>query len=571
MKNTISRILRIVGTIISFFNALFFFAMKPCWSGISSTIGYKGGDNVILFNLPIIICVLFFVIMIADIILKKFFDKIWLHIIFLVVGIVFFGVNMYIVKNGANDYMRFIWPTFFTCVGLLAVIFFLYFLLFIYPKTVLKENKIFKYSMIVAASIAMVLAICNFSINKFTYQPVVYAVEDKYQIVFSTNSEAVAWVEVGGEEFVDSYNGTNKTFEKVHKIEVPMAKLDQAKKYTVHTKRTIYAGPFGGWLGKDLSLTINFKPVDTSDGIQYFSLSDVHMNIKPATKTASFIDNMDFLVLAGDMISVVDSFDDANFANLVAYNITKGEIPVIYARGNHEVKGRYASQLHKFVGAKGESFYYNFYFDNVYGIVLDLGEDHDDGWWEYYGTAYYDAYHDAQVEFLKEENIKKEYDNYDYHLVVCHIPIVFVNNRKNHESIKARFTEELNKMDIDMVITGHQHQIMIFEPGLITPNEELTYNPNYKENKKYKGYLTDFNFPVFMVSKPGFTFDDDTTLTNAKSQIGFYINASLATNKQTGFYLNSKGEKVEVMNMFYDKNYGTEFTIDMVTKSITKK
>ena len=571
MKNIIFRIIRIVGTIFSFFNALFFFAMKPCWSGISSTIGYKGGDNAILFNLPIIICVLFFVIMIADIVLKKFFDKIWLHIIFLVVGIAFFGVNMYIVKNGANDYMRFIWPTFFTCVGLLAVIFFLYFLLFIYPKTVLKENKIFKYSMIVAASIAMVLAICNFSINRFTYQPVVYAVEDKYQIVFSTNSEAVAWVEIGGEEYVDSYNGTNKTFEKVHKIEVPMNKLDQAKKYTVHTKRTIYAGPFGGWLGKDLSMTINFKPVDTSDGVQYFSLSDVHMNIKPSVKTASFVENMDFLVLAGDMISVVDTFDDANFANLVAYNITKGEIPVVYARGNHEVKGRYAAQLHKFVGAKGESFYYNFYFDNVYGIVLDLGEDHDDGWWEYYGTAYYDAYHDAQVEFLKEENFKKEYNHYQYHMVVCHIPIVFVNNRKNHETIKAQLTEELNKMDIDMVIVGHQHQIMIFEPGLITPNEELRYNPNYKENKKYKGYLTDFNFPVFMVSKPGFTFDDDTTLTNAKSQVGFYINADLTTNKQTGFYLNSKGEKVEVMNMFYDKNYGTEFTIDMITKSITKK
>ena len=76
MKNIIFRIIRIVGTIFSFFNALFFFAMKPCWSGISSTIGYKGGDNVILFNLPIIICVLFFVIMIADIVLKKFFDKI---------------------------------------------------------------------------------------------------------------------------------------------------------------------------------------------------------------------------------------------------------------------------------------------------------------------------------------------------------------------------------------------------------------------------------------------------------------------------------------------------------------
>ncbi len=571
MKNTVFRIIRIVGTILAFFNALMFFAMRPCWSGISSTLGYKGGDNVILYNLPIFICILFFVILLADIILKKIFNKNWMHIMFLSISVVFFVVVLVIIKMGAIDYMRFIWPNFFTSVGLVAVIFFLYFLLFIYPNTTLKENKIFKYSMVIASSLALVLVLCNFSVNRITYEPVVYAVEDKYQVVFSTNSEATAWVEVNGEEFTDSYNGTNKTFEKVHKIEIPMAKLDVAKKYTVHTRRTIYAGPFGGWLGKDISKTINFKPVDTTDGIQYFSLSDIHMNIKPAVKTASYNENMDFLVLAGDMISVVDTFSDANFANLIAYNITKGEYPVVYARGNHEVKGRYASQLHKFVGAKGESFYYNFYFNNVYGLVLDLGEDHDDGWWEYYGTAYYDEYHDAQVKFLEEELTKRDFDHYDYHLAVCHIPMVFVNNRKNHETIKAQMTSLLNQMDIDMMICGHQHQIMIFEPGLITPNTELKYNQEFKKDKKYKGYLTDFNFPTLMVSKPGFTFSDDTTLTNAKSQIGMFTNVNLTQNKETIYYLNSKGERVEVMNMFYDKSYGTEFEINLTTKAFTNK
>ena len=35
MKNQVFKIIRIVGTVLAFFNVLMFFAMRPCWSGIS--------------------------------------------------------------------------------------------------------------------------------------------------------------------------------------------------------------------------------------------------------------------------------------------------------------------------------------------------------------------------------------------------------------------------------------------------------------------------------------------------------------------------------------------------------
>ena len=46
MKNIVFKVIRIVGTVLAFFNALMFFALRPCWSGISSTLGYKGGTNI---------------------------------------------------------------------------------------------------------------------------------------------------------------------------------------------------------------------------------------------------------------------------------------------------------------------------------------------------------------------------------------------------------------------------------------------------------------------------------------------------------------------------------------------
>ena len=566
MKNIIFKIIRIAGSILSVFNLLMFYAMRPCWSGISSTLGYKGGENTFLYYLPIGICVLFLVIVLCDLILKAIFKKGWLDILFLALGVIFFVAVMVIIALGAIDYMRFVWPKFFVNLAVAFVLLAIYFLLFIYPHTFFKDSKVFKFGIFSLAGIVSLGLLLNFSINRITYKPVVYAVEDKYQIVFSTNSEATGWVEVDGKNYYDTYNGSTKKFSKVHKIEIPMTVLDAAKKYTVHTQKSIYCGPFGGFLGRDITQSVNFKPVDSSDGIQYLSFSDIHMNDWQTEKTASYIEKYDFLILAGDAISDVETFDDANFMNLVANKITGGEIPVIYARGNHDVKGRYGEEMHKFAGAKGEQFYYTFYFDNVYGVVLDLGEDHDDDWWEYYDTAHYADYHKEQIKFLQDEITKHEYDNYDYHLVACHIPVPFVNSRHNHEESKANMTALLNQMDIDMFICGHQHQLMIFEPGLVTPNTKLTYNSHYKPGKTYNGYLTDFNFPTFMVSKPGFTFGDSTELSSAKSQIGLYIDANFATNKQTCTYFNSNGEKVDVMNMWAEKEYGSQITIDLTTK-----
>ena len=566
-KNVTFLVIRIIGTVLAFFNLLMFFAMRPCWSGISSTLGFKGGANTFIYYLPIFICVLFLLILLADLILKAIFpDKNWLHIVFLAVSFIFLAAIVIIIIMGAKDYMRFVWPTFLIGLAVVAVLFLIYFLVFIYPRTFLKDNYFFKFGILGIASVISIAVMTHFSINRINYKPVVYAVEDNYQIVFSTNSESVAWVEIGGKNYYDTFNGSSKKYTKIHKVEVPMSVLDNAKAYTVHAQKNIYCGPFGGFLGRDISMSVdNFKPVDTSDGVQYLSFSDIHMNDKIAYQTASYVKNYDFLVLVGDLISDVETFDDANFNNYVAYNITGGQMPVVYARGNHDVKGVYGEQLDKFVGSKDGHFYFKFHFQNVYGLVLDLGEDHDDDWWEYYGTAHYKDYHDAQLKFLQDEIDKHEYDAYDYHMVACHIPVPFVNYRHNHENVKPQMTALLNQMDIDMFLCGHQHEIMIFEPGLIEPNTKLTYNSQYKKGT-YNGYLTDFNFPTFMVSKQGYTFSDNNDLFGAKSHIGFVVNADLANKKEVCYYLNSRGEKVNVMNMFAEKTYGTEITIDLDTK-----
>ena len=150
---------------------------------------------------------------------------------------------------------------------------------------------------------------------------------------------------------------------------------------------------------------------------------------------------------------MVETEKDAQLANELAHQITRGQTPVVYARGNHEIKGEYAEDLHKYVGAKGEDFYYTATLgQEVFCVVLDLGEDHEDDWWEYYGTAQFDLYRQAQTEFLEEILKKGEYKDYRYRLALCHIPVQHVDNK--FEDFKVNWTRLLNIMDIDLCLSG---------------------------------------------------------------------------------------------------------------------
>ena len=566
MKKYLNYLSKGFNLVLSFFNLILFFSIRMCWSGISKTLGYEDSNSVFILWLPVIIWFILIIIFGLNIFffLKKRNKNLWSYIMN-GVNTLFLIVNIVIVILGAIDYMFFAWPYVFKYIGMALLGLIVIFFIFIYPKTILKDNNLFKYSCIGLVSLISAGVVCNVTFNSIKYKPAVYIVENEYQIVFGSNVEALAWVEVDNKRYYEDYAGYYNSTKKMHKVIVPMDVLDNAKEYTVGTQKLTYRGPFGGFKGREIEETYSFRPVDTSDGLNYYSISDVHMGLECSKKASDYNKNKELLILAGDTISMIDTYRDAAYTNKVAYELTKGEIPVIYARGNHELKGKYMEEFHDYVGANGEDFFYKFSFGNVYGIVLEIGEDHDDDYWEYYDTCDFNEYRNRQLELIKSELESKEYLNYDYRLVVCHIPIPFINARHNHVDFKKDVTTLLNQMDIDMVISGHQHDLLVFEPGLITPFTDLTYNKDFvKSGKTTKAYLTDFNFPSFTVSKRGYTQTDDSSLT-LNSQIGLTIKVDFNNKTQTCIFNNSKGEKVNIVNPYYDVDYKDEIVYSIET------
>ena len=397
---------------------------------------------------------------------------------------------------------------------------------------------------------------------------VVYAVEDKYQIVFTTNHSAIAWVEIDGERYYDLYAGSMKSEDTVHKIVVPQQKLDEAKEYSIHAEKMIYRGPFGGFKGKEISKSYSFRPVNSGDGLVYYTLTDVHHARKGAVDAALSVENLDFIVILGDTVGMVEYENNVQLTNLIAHDVTKGEIPVVYARGNHEIKGEYSEDLHKYVGSKNGSFYYWFALSDVFGITLDLGEDHDEGWWEYYGTDKFSLYHDEQTKFLEELVQTKPYESYNYTLVACHIPIQFVNSRKDHTDVKEEWTELLNQIAPDLVVYGHQHDLYPFLDGqdtMYNSKGKLIYNSQFRgeAGKTYGGYLTDFTFNGFIAGRRGTTQTDKIGAFNRKDHIGLAVKVDFSQNNQICYYVNSNGEKVSVYNPFVESAAQTEFVLEL--------
>ena len=523
--------------VITLVSALFWVALRINHSGISKFLGADTNPSFLVMNLPVMVTVAAWIgFGFALVGLKVWERKKWPAIVGFVTGVIMAVAAVFVIIFGAKDYIRFILPHFWESLAVSGCIIGFGLILLFPPKW---KNWL---KFVLIGAVAAVAVVIGYELRPcdLSYEPVVYAVEDEYQIVFSTSDNAIGWVNIGGVEYYDLYAGSMKSADKVHKITVPQSVLDEAGAYSVNYRQMIYRGPFGGYLGEMRTQHYAFRPVDSYDGLNYFALSDVHEAVDAAVAATSSRDDTDFIVLLGDIVSMVETEKDVQLVNELAFKITKGEIPVIYARGNHEIKGEYAEELYKYVGSKDQAFSYTVSLGDrqVFAVVLDMGEDHEDDWWEYYGTAQFDQYRQEQTQMLQEVLEAGEYENYRYRMMVCHIPVVYVDKNGYFEEFRTEWTALLNEMDLDIGLSGHKHVMWPLIPGQVEPNTTLVYSEGYSgvEGKVEGGYLLDFNFPVFLVGRRSLG------LTGGATNEGYVCLATRVdyeTGRQLSNYVNS--------------------------------
>ncbi len=528
---------------LSTFNLLLFLSMKSIWSGIEWMLGVSWLQ---FFFLGL------FVLMFLTAIVHRFhpMKPVGVSILIGVNGVFTIALG-YMAYMGIDSYYFFVRSffevTFIFLLGISA-----YLLIFNYPKCSLSHNRAYQWGLLGLTLLTLFVFSTNLDVHYMTQKPVVYVVEESYQIVWTTSTHATAKVIVDGEEYIDLYAGSALSETTVHKVMVPMAVLNQAKTYTVSSTHIFYRGPYSGIKGGTLEKTFAFQPVDSSDGLNYYTVSDTHTQNRGAINAVRYHrERLDFLILAGDIMNHLETKEDCERILSLGHQLTQGEIPVIFARGNHEVKGTYAHELHRYVGSLNERFYFTFHLDDIFGVVLDLGEDHADDWWEFYGTAYFDQYHSEQTTFLQTVYEEEAYldPTITYRLGICHIPVTLVEDEFLDTTLNE-WTPFLNAMNLDAMISGHKHQLLAFTteiPALIP----FDYHQNYASEPMAAGYRTNATFVNMIAARRS----DVQSIEQKENLFGFEYTGLLAevsfSDSQTTFtYTNHKGEIVEVVDPY---------------------
>ena len=306
--------------------------------------------------------------------------------------------------------------------------------------------------------------------NNLVAGPAVFVGENEYQIIWETRQPSSAWVTVGGRVFSDSLAGNLVLDQKAHKVRVPMEALDAAGGYEINWQQIMSSDTGSRYVkkGNHKAEKFDFRPIDFSDGLQIYNLSDTHSRLQPGAETAKYWGGkLDLLILNGDIINDIWYPADRNFALQLAFEITGGTRPVLYTRGNHETRGVQANGLERYLGGPGgDRWYFTTRLGPLWIAVFDAGEDKDDGHEEYHGLAYFEEYRERETRYFERAiaNAAAEFGapGVEYRLLVSHIPVgrIGVN-----PEIQARWVELANQMHPDLALSGHNHAVTYYPTG----------------------------------------------------------------------------------------------------------
>ncbi len=291
--------------------------------------------------------------------------------------------------------------------------------------------------------------------------------DENYCVIFVTSLKGSGYIRytVNGEEktFWDTTSGNISTHDTVHRIIVPKDEL-RGNSYVVGSQFVPYKLGYTAIKGRSVeSEPISFRGQEKEDDIKLLTLTDIHgMTDKVKKALTYFTEEYDMLVMLGDIVS--DFGNKSRFTDHVLSNaafISKGEIPVVFARGNHETRGEYAAQMLQYFPTSTGELYYTFDFGSLSAVVLDPGEDKADDHAEYSGLVDFSSYRQKQSDWIN--SLDKDDFTGRYKIVFSHYPRI-------DDHFGMNWMTPLRELGFTLIVGGHHHRSDLFDteiPGFV--------------------------------------------------------------------------------------------------------
>jgi len=321
---------------------------------------------------------------------------------------------------------------------------------------------------------------------------------DGVTVVWTTNKPALSWVELAPDNKKSFYNsehskfyetlaGRRLAYKTLHRIRLSNLQPETGYCYRIFSKEvTEWQKNDNVIYGKTVASDVYrkkpfvFKTYPTSgDKASFIVLNDIHGRsdyMKELFKNVDF-KQLDFVVFNGDMANSLESeeqiFNDYIDASVEMF---ASEIPVIYARGNHETRGVFADRLIDYFPTRDGKYYQLYKIGNICLLVLDGGEDKPDSDIEYGDLADYDSYRKEETVWLKSITESEDFKNAAKRIVLLHIP-PSKGDWHGNEQLRKYFVPILNNANIDVMFSGHMHKYS-FHEGDMNINFPILVNDN---------------------------------------------------------------------------------------------
>lgn len=296
-------------------------------------------------------------------------------------------------------------------------------------------------------------------------------------VMFQTNSVSHCWVEFGTDTFHTQRARTLLDGQEVcYDIEnnIQLKNLQPGTRYFYRVCATeillkqAYATHFAG----DTLRTpfYSFQTPDTKNNGDFVCaiFNDLHESKETYDALLQLMENEginpNFVIFNGDCLPEPTNREHAlHMIHALADPINGAERPIIFLRGNHEIRNCYSAGMHHQIGYYNDKTYSAFTRGNTRFVLLDCGEDKPDDSDVYAGLNDFTQLRLDQVDFLKQELKSKNFKQAKHRVLISHIP-VFGNTDKYRPCLDL-WGPLLKKAPFDVAIGAHTHSAAFYPEG----------------------------------------------------------------------------------------------------------
>jgi len=304
-------------------------------------------------------------------------------------------------------------------------------------------------------------------------------------VVWTTNKQAVSWVELAPDDSTHFYHAPRPRFYNlslgkkligtIHSVRLQDLEPGKKYRYRIYSQEVIEEKASDVLYGKIAASQIFrskpflFQTLDKNKtSFSFLTVNDIHEKNDLLKSLLGNIrkENVDFVFYNGDMVNNMQTPEKIlnGFLNL-SIEMFASELPFYIARGNHETRGLTAGKFMDYFPTTTGKPYFTLEHGNAFFIVLDGGEDKPDSDIEYGGLAAYDQYRIEEQQWLKKVVQCEAFKAAKHKIVILHIPPGSENSWHGPLHITELFVPVLNGTGVDLMLCGHIHRHMYYKDG----------------------------------------------------------------------------------------------------------